>query len=737
MADLKTTKEINKELEKQQKLLKNLDNDSVKYKNTQKEIVRLQELAFKARQKEGAQLASQQPLFKQIESSIQGRLKKAKEFATQESKAATLQKESQKAQGRLLQNIQGQVTHKNELNEASSEQLEVLESLNLGQNDIAGLQAQIAASEKRITENKLKAGPLVQKDEKALKGILEGEVKRVQQQQISKKLTSMADKATGGLASKAKSFKEGITANPKLAALGVAGVLVGFLVKAATQFSKKIDAVGETFGFMTNTNKEFRNDLIDSGNEAMMVGKNLGDVLAVTSQLSSEFGITLKESQDIAGTVLDTAVATGISNDEATKLFGTFMKIGGLTSDQAENLIESTAQLAAQKGVAPKAVLQDMASSAEEIAGFTKGTGENIAEAAVQARQMGLSLSTTAKIAEGLLDFESSIANEIEASVMIGRQLNFQKARQLALDGDIAGATKNIVDQVGSEAEFNKLNFLQRKSLAKSIGVSVTEMKKLVSASDKLTLSGALAGEKFDDLVGQDALSGLTSIINSLKMVGAAVMDEIGKPIAEMLKAFQESVMTPEGMKKFKNDIIGFVNSVGSFINGMTGFANWFIKEENEIGKIGKLPLVNDFKSDPGQITHIMGPKGMARLNPRDSVMGTTNRINDGFITGDEGSFANFKELVEAQRDLVLATTNPIPVNDFSLNPRDSVMGTTNPPDLAPNFERESAMQKPVGLTKDDIKTAFSEALSIAELTSRIEHGDLIMGIDSGLGGRR
>jgi hypothetical protein len=89
-----------------------------------------------------------------------------------------------------------------------------------------------------------------------------------------------------------------------------------------------------------------------------------------------------------------------------------------------------------------------------------------------------------------------------------------------------------------------------------------------------------------------------------------------------------------------------------------------------------------------------------------------------------------------------LATTNPIPVNDFSLNPRDSVIGTTNPPEpiqptLAPNFERESAMQKPVGLTKDDIKTAFSEALSIAELTSRIEHGDLIMGIDSGLGGRR
>ena len=178
---------------------------------------------------------------------------------------------------------------------------------------------------------------------------------------------------------------------------------------------------------------------------------------------------------------------------------------------------------------------------------------------------MGLSLSTTAKIAEGLLDFESSIAAEQEASIMIGKQLNFQKARQLALDNDIAGATKSIVDQLGDEADFNALGFLQRKSLAKSIGVSVVEMSKLVKGSEKLTLSGALAGKSFDDIVGQDALSGLTAIINSLKMVGAALMDEIGKPLAAMLKKFQESLLNDEGMKAFKDRMMGFVSSISDF----------------------------------------------------------------------------------------------------------------------------------------------------------------------------
>ena len=461
------------------------------------------------------------------------------------------------------------------------------------------------------------------------------------------KISGLISKSSGGLA------KWG-------AKLGAFGAIAVGAYSLMAKFAAKIDEVGQTFGFLTSKNEQFRGDLIAAGNEAIMIGKNLSDVLSVTAQLSSEFGITLDEAANLSRTILDTAVATGISNDEATKLFGTFMQIGNLTSKQAEDLIESTAQLAAQKGVAPNAVLQDMAGSAEEIAGFTKDGGKNIAEAAVQARQMGLSLSTTAKISEGLLDFESSIANEVEASVMIGKQLNFQKARQLALEGDIAGATKNIVDQVGSEAEFNALNVLQRQSLAKSIGVSVSEMAKLVKGSEKLTLSGAMAGKNFDDLVGQDALSGLTSIINSLKMVGAALMDEIGKPIADMLKSFQESVMTPEGMKEFKNDIIGFVNSFTGFLNGLMSFAEIFTTKD--LGRIKQLPLVNDFSSGPGQITHMMGPAGMFSLNPRDSVMGTTNRVND-FQTGPAGSMGGmdavaFGKAVAANIHLETKTTH-------------------------------------------------------------------------------
>ena len=213
----------------------------------------------------------------------------------------------------------------------------------------------------KIKENDI-SGKLQGLSAKGLKNSKEAGKLLKGQAGTQKNISGLISKSSGGLA------KWG-------AKLGFIGAGLAIAYKMMTQFSAKIDAVGKTFGFLTNKNKDFRNDLIQSGNNAMMLGKSLSDVLSVTSTLASEFGLTLAEAEDLSNKVLDTAVATGLSTDEATKLFGTFMQIGDLTAKQAEDLIENTAQLAAQKGVAPTAVLRDMAGSAEEIAGFTKDGG--------------------------------------------------------------------------------------------------------------------------------------------------------------------------------------------------------------------------------------------------------------------------------------------------------------------------------------------------------------------------
>ena len=98
---------------------------------------------------------------------------------------------------------------------------------------------------------------------------------------------------TGGMASKAKTFAGNLRSAPmgalKAGAAGLAVIIGTTLIKALTAFSAKIDEVGKTFGFITNQNEDFRNDLILAGNNAAMIGKNLSDVLYLLHRILSYF----------------------------------------------------------------------------------------------------------------------------------------------------------------------------------------------------------------------------------------------------------------------------------------------------------------------------------------------------------------------------------------------------------------------------------------------------------------
>ena len=456
------------------------------------------------------------------------------------------------------------------------------------------------------------------------------------------KKSELMDKLVG----KAKAFAKTIS---------VAAIFTA-LVSIAKKFGDSIDTIGKEFGSLSVMGKGFQTDLLASSVEATKLGGGIGDVAAITSTLASNFGMNVDEAAKLSGKVFDTSKAIGLSADESANLFGTLTQTANLSAEQAESLAEGAFQLARQNGVAPSAVMKDIAGSTEEIASFTQDGGDNIAEAAVQARKMGLSLSTTAKIAEGLLDFESSISKEVEASVLIGKQLNFQKAREAALSGDIAKATQEVVKQVGSEADFNKLNVIQRKALADSIGVSVTEMSKLVGQSDKLTLSGAMASGNFEDLLGAEGISSISQLTNQFSALGASLVNSLGPAlmnVTSFLLPFVDIAASLVGTLNEMGAILPIVAAGLGYMAAKSAIATGkAIKEAyaSMAAKAFKLPFpanlaagvagvagiaaivaqsrkVDDFKSGPGGITHMSGPAGAFSLNPRDSVLATTNPI--------------------------------------------------------------------------------------------------------------
>ncbi len=102
------------------------------------------------------------------------------------------------------------------------------------------------------------------------------------------------------------------------------------------------------------------------------------------------------------------------------------------------------------------------------------------AQAAIEARKVGTSLDTILGAADKLLSFEESISAQFEAQVLTGRQLSLEKARQLALDGDMAGLTEEIQSIVGGVGDIETLNVIQKKiSIADAIGISVRDLTRI------------------------------------------------------------------------------------------------------------------------------------------------------------------------------------------------------------------------------------------------------------------
>ena len=79
------------------------------------------------------------------------------------------------------------------------------------------------------------------------------------------------------------------------------------------------------------------------------------------------------------------------------------------------------------------------------------------------------------------------------------------KARQLAFSGDIEGMQREILKQVGSEAEFAEMNYLARQKLAESVGMNVEQLSRLVrnnTAGAPGAAVGAAMGDGGNPLLG-------------------------------------------------------------------------------------------------------------------------------------------------------------------------------------------------------------------------------------------
>jgi hypothetical protein len=214
--------------------------------------------------------------------------------------------------------------------------------------------------------------------------------------------------------------------------------------------------------------------------QSFLVSKLLGDEAgAAVTSLAEKMGNANDVTLGMSVNVGVMSGRLGVSGEEAAQLVNQFGNLSGLSSDTALNTMEAASQLASANGVAPSAVMKDIAQNTEAFALYAKDGGGNMAQAAIEARRLGVDLGTAAKISDNLLDYQTSVQSEMEASVLLGRNLNLNKARELAYAGDTAGAMKEALNAAGGIDEFNKMDVYQKRAVAEALGTSVAELQQM------------------------------------------------------------------------------------------------------------------------------------------------------------------------------------------------------------------------------------------------------------------
>jgi hypothetical protein len=352
------------------------------------------------------------------------------------------------------------------------------------------------------------------------------------------------DDATGKATINASKGFKNIATNIK-AAISPTDLLVAGLVKlfeAAKKADENIANIRRNFGLSFNEarklNDQFASTALTSGD----VTANVESLTAANQAVNDQLGIQtiyqddllLKTNQLISRNKLSAEAAAGF----AQQVLAT-----GISAEELESISAQTvANIQNQTGV------QLSFNNVLEIANKTTGqlranlmrTPDGLVKAVANAKALGVEMKDIAGIAGSLLDFEDSITKELEAELLIGRDLNLEQARYLALQGKSDEAVAALVKQAGSLEELQSMNVLQQDALAKAVGMTTDQLattleKQAAINSQKkegLDIDAEAMKEGASALSIQEQLSSAVTKLNSIlqatsviiaALVGAAI----------------------------------------------------------------------------------------------------------------------------------------------------------------------------------------------------------------------
>ena len=251
----------------------------------------------------------------------------------------------------------------------------------------------------------------------------------------------------------------------------------------------------------TELNKEFLKTKSTADSEFVTVS-GISDAFIA---LNSKAGTFAEFSDETLNTFAKLNKEAGISTETLTELNDlTYLNKGTLE----ETTQEFTGQLALLSGQTGKALnLKQLQEDIKDISAAVKlnfgGSATAIAEAVFKAKALGLELKDLESISSSLLNFQSSIEDELSAELLTGRQLNLEGARYAALIGNQGMLAEELANNIGTAADFTNMTVVAQDALAKSLGMNRNQLAETLIQQERLNslnAKGNTLQEKYNNL---------------------------------------------------------------------------------------------------------------------------------------------------------------------------------------------------------------------------------------------
>jgi hypothetical protein len=413
---------------------------------------------------------------------------------------------------------------------------------------------------------------------------------------------------------------------------------ITFLLNSAFKADKQVTALAKSLVITKGAAEGIRQEFVDASRAIGDSFITTDKLLESQTKLSDQLGITKIQSIGLNKEFTTLTGKIGLSEEAAGGLAKISIASGKAARQVTTNTIASIEKVKQETGLRlnNQKILEATGKVSGQLLANFRANPAAIAEAIAKTQALGTSLEQAKAQGESLLNFESSIENELKAELVTGKQINLERARMAALMGDQKTVAEELSAQAVDFNTFSNMNVIAQKSLAEALGTSADALSDQLfkqqylnkSKEEIIALGGEEAAQRMEALSAQDKFnSAVTKLQDLLGNVMAGPLGQIidgMANIASSATAVRGAFIAIAAVSLAKT--IGSIATMAATL-ATSAVAGTTLASSLTLG-LGAIAIV-------GSIAAIIGAMNSAS----DEAVSKSQQVQDGIAPSNKGPF--------------------------------------------------------------------------------------------------